>query len=151
MFLLIKKLNENYQQDNIILLLVYLSSCKGKLLFTYRQIGKIVNVREILAKNLKENRQRLGITQAELAERASISTNFVAMIELKHKFPAPETLDRLAAALDVQLFELFTVPATAENTMERFRKIILDDLDHAIERAVDKAIDKRFKNGQMIR
>jgi len=109
-----------------------------------------VNVREILAKNLKENRQRLGITQAELAERASISTNFIAMIELKHKFPAPETLDRLATALGVQIFELFSIPASTENVMERFRKMILDDMDIAIERAVDKAIDKRFKKNKII-
>ena len=109
-----------------------------------------MNVREILAKNLKENRQRLGITQAELAERASISTNFIAMIELKHKFPAPETLDRLATALGVQIFELFSIPASTENVMERFRKMILDDMDIAIERAVDKAIDKRFKKNKII-
>ena len=105
-----------------------------------------MNIREILAKNLKENRQRLGITQAELAEMASISTNFVAMIELKHKFPAPETLDRLAVALGVQIFELFMIPVSTENIMERFRKMFLEDMDRAVERAVNKAMDKRFKN-----
>ena len=105
----------------------------------------MTNIREILAKNIRENRQKLGITQAELAERANISTNFVAMIELKHKFPAPETLDRIAAALSVETPELFASSASPEGALERLHKAILSDLDRAIDAAVDKAIDKRCK------
>jgi transcriptional regulator with XRE-family HTH domain len=108
----------------------------------------MANTREILAKNLKENRKKLGLTQAELAEKADISTNFVAMIELKHKFPAPETLDRLATALDLQVPDLFIGQASQEDTLERFHRAFLNDLDQAIERAVDKAIDKRCKDGK---
>ncbi|MDR0474422.1 MAG: helix-turn-helix transcriptional regulator [Treponema sp.] len=108
----------------------------------------MANTREILAKNLKENRQRLGLTQSELAEKANISTNFVAMIELKHKFPAPETLDRLAAALGLQVPELFVTQAVPEDIAEKFHHAILDNLDQAIERAIDKAIDKRCKNNK---
>jgi transcriptional regulator with XRE-family HTH domain len=109
----------------------------------------MAKTREILAKNLKENRQKCGLTQAELAEKAGISTNFVAMIELKHKFPAPETLDRLATALNVQVPELFVVQASQEDTIEKFYHAILGDLDQSIERAIDKAIDKRCKNDQI--
>ena len=105
----------------------------------------MANIRETLAKNLKECRQKLGITQSELAEQANISTNFIAMIELKHKFPAPETLDRIAAALGIESHELFTVQTTPENAIEKLHQAILSDLDRAIEEAVDKAIDKKYK------
>jgi transcriptional regulator with XRE-family HTH domain len=108
----------------------------------------MANTREILAKNLKENRQKLGFTQAELAEKAEISTNFVAMIELKHKFPAPETLDRLAAALGLQVPELFFFFFSPEEAIEKFHYAILDNLDQAVEKALDKAIDKRCKNNK---
>ena len=47
----------------------------------------MTNVKEILARNLKENRRRLGITQPELAERAGMSTQYLAMIEIARKFP----------------------------------------------------------------
>ena len=105
----------------------------------------MANIREILAKNMRENRQKLGITQSELAERANISTNFVAMIELMHKFPAPETLEHIAAALGLETHELFSTPVSPESTLKKLRQEILNDLDNAIEKAVDKAIEKRKK------
>jgi len=113
-----------------------------------------MNIREILSKNLRENRLKLGLTQAELAERAGISTNFVAMIELKHKFPTPETLDRLSNALDINTHELFTTSGSPENILkklhndilvdlEKFQQKIMNDLDQSIDRAVEKALNKR--------
>jgi transcriptional regulator with XRE-family HTH domain len=114
----------------------------------------MMTIREILSKNLKENRQKLGLTQSELAEKAGISTNFVAMIELKHKFPTPETLDRLSKALDIKSYELFTTSASPESVlkklhkdilidMEKFHQELLNDLDGVIEKAVDKALKKK--------
>jgi len=113
-----------------------------------------MTIREILSKNLKENRQKIGLTQSELAERAGISTNFVAMIELKHKFPTPETLDRLSAALNVKTYELFITPASPDIIlkklhedilleMKEFHKKTLDDLTQTIERAVNKALKNK--------
>jgi transcriptional regulator with XRE-family HTH domain len=113
----------------------------------------MMTIREILSKNLKENRHKLGITQAELAERAGISTNFVAMIELKHKFPTPETLDRLSAALDINTYELFATSVSPDSVlkklhediladMENFHQKILNDLDRTVDRAVAKALKK---------
>ena len=113
-----------------------------------------MTIREILSKNLKENRQRLSLTQSELAERAGISTNFVAMIELKHKFPTPETLDRLSTALDIKTYELFTTSVSQDSVlkklhedilinMEKFHQEILKDLDRIIDKAVDKALKKK--------
>ncbi|MDR0322728.1 MAG: helix-turn-helix transcriptional regulator [Treponema sp.] len=114
----------------------------------------MMTIREILSRNLKENRQKLGLTQSELAERAGISTNFVAMIELKHKFPTPETLDRLSTALDINTYELFITSASPDSVlkrlhedilvdMEKFHKKILGELDHTIDKAVDKALKKK--------
>jgi transcriptional regulator with XRE-family HTH domain len=54
-----------------------------------------LTVKELLAQNLKENRRRLGITQPELAERAGMSTQYLAMIEIARKFPTADMLERL--------------------------------------------------------
>ncbi|MCL1928338.1 MAG: helix-turn-helix transcriptional regulator [Treponema sp.] len=113
-----------------------------------------MNIREILSKNLKENRQKLGITQAELAERAGISTNFVAMIELKHKFPTPETLDQLSTALDIDTYELFTTSASPDSIlrklhndiladMKQFHQKVIHDLNITVDNAVEKALKKQ--------
>jgi transcriptional regulator with XRE-family HTH domain len=103
------------------------------------------NIREILAQNMKAYRQRLRITQPELAERANISTNFIGMIEQKRKFPAPEVLDRLATALEIETTELFTTSVSPKNELEKLHKEILADLDRAIGEAVSKAIKEHCK------
>jgi len=103
----------------------------------------MAKIREILAQNMKKYRQKLGITQPELAERINISTNFVGMIEQKRKFPAPEMLDRIAIALEIETFELFTTSASPQTELKKLHKEILADLDRAIVEAVEKAIKKQ--------
>ena len=109
---------------------------------------KMANIREILSKNMRENRQKLGITQSELAERANISTNFVAMIELMHKFPAPETLERIAAALGIETTELFATPVSPESALEKLHQAILDDVEKIIEKTVDVAINRKNRRAK---
>ena len=103
----------------------------------------MANIREILALNLKRHRQKLGITQPELAERAGLSTHYLAMIETVRKFPTADVLDRLAAALCIESSELFSTPVSPERAMEHLQQAILDNLNQAIESALDKAIEKR--------
>jgi len=103
-------------------------------------------IREILAQNMKACRQRLGITQPELAERANISTNFVGMIEQKRKFPAPEILERIAIALEIETSELFTTSASPQAELKKLHKEILADLDRAIGEAIGKAIKEQCFN-----
>ena len=105
----------------------------------------MAKIREILAENMKMHRQKLGITQPELAERANISTNFIGMIEQKRKFPAPEMLDRIAKALEIETFELFSTSASPQAELRNLHKEILTDLDRIISEAVGKAIKEQLK------
>jgi len=105
----------------------------------------MVKIREILAQNIKMYRQKLGITQQELAERAHISINFIGMIEQKRKFPAPEMLDRIAAALEIETPELFATSASPQAELKKLHKEILTDLDRAISEAVSKAINEKIQ------
>ena len=97
-------------------------------------------IREVLAQNMKIHRQKRGITQPELAERANISTNFIGMIEQKRKFPTPEVLDKIALALEIETIELFAVQASPEAELKKLHKEILADLDRAIGEAVGKVL-----------
>jgi transcriptional regulator with XRE-family HTH domain len=105
----------------------------------------MAKIREILAENIKEYRRKIGITQAELAERSNISTNFMGMVEQKRKFPAPEVLDRIAAALEIDTSELFITSASPQAELKKLHKAILADLNQAIGDAVDKAITDKFQ------
>jgi len=102
-------------------------------------------IRAILADNIKKFRQKLCITQSELAERAAISTNFIGMIEQKRKFPGPEMLEKIAAALKVETPELFSAYISPTAELEKLHKAILADLDRAISAAVCKALKENGK------
>jgi transcriptional regulator with XRE-family HTH domain len=111
-----------------------------------KQTEKTDGIREVLAKNLKENRRKLGITQPALAERANLSTHYLAMIEVARKFPTADVLERLANALGIAPYELFSVSSTPEEAMEKLQQTILGNLDKAIENAVDKSIQKALNS-----
>jgi transcriptional regulator with XRE-family HTH domain len=104
------------------------------------------NIRDILAGNIKENRRKCGFSQEKLAEKAGISTPFVAMIEVSRKFPTPDVLDRIAGALNIKTYQLFAVPASPEEAMKRLHESIVKDIERvvveAVERVVPAAIQK---------
>jgi len=109
----------------------------------------VANIKEILARNLKDHRKRLGITQSELAERAGLSTQYLGMIEIARNFPTADVLERLAAALGINSNELFSVSDSPEIAMEQLQMAILGkldqklvDFDQVIECAVKKAIEE---------
>jgi transcriptional regulator with XRE-family HTH domain len=55
---------------------------------------------------MKERRKFLGISQAELAERAGISVGYVGELEIGRKGPTLETVELLAEALRTQPYRL---------------------------------------------
>ena len=67
-------------------------------------------VRDILAGNIKRLRENRRLSQADLAFEAGISIPFLSDIERGNKWPSPETVAKIASALQIALFELF-IPA----------------------------------------
>ena len=107
------------------------------------------NIRDILAINIKENRRKCGFSQEKLAEKAGISTPFLAMIEVSRKFPTPDVLDRLAGALNIKTYQLFAVPPSPGDAMERLHQSIVQNIDKVVAEAVEKALaDKHEKYDQ---
>ncbi len=65
-------------------------------------------VYEIVSKNIKKQRQLKGLTQEQLAQKMSYSTQFISNIESKnHQTFSLGTLWRLALVLDIDIAELF--------------------------------------------
>jgi transcriptional regulator with XRE-family HTH domain len=86
---------------------------------------------------MKERRRVLDITQANLAERVGTSTHYIGQIELKNKFPSPEMLERIAAALEIDSPQLFSMDTFTDEAIKRFQEGILADVGTAIVQAVD--------------
>ena len=105
----------------------------------------MANLRDILANNLRENRRKCGVSQAQLAEKAGISTQFIAMIELSRQFPSPEVLEKIAFALDVESHELFTVSSFSESSMERLHKDLIKEMRQVMVEVLEKALSDKHK------
>lgn len=69
-----------------------------------------------VARNISTRRRALGITQEELAERAGLSTNYIARLEIAMNAPSLPALSRLADALQVDVGALVTTGRTFTHT-----------------------------------
>jgi transcriptional regulator with XRE-family HTH domain len=59
-----------------------------------------------LAANLRAARARLGISQEELADRASLNRTFVGSVERRERNISLDNIERLAVALGMDVVEL---------------------------------------------
>jgi len=66
----------------------------------------VTELRRNLARSMKRRRAALAISQAQLAERAGLSTGYVGELEMGSKDPSMETLSRIASALEIQPYRL---------------------------------------------
>lgn len=72
------------------------------------------NLRYILGLKLKQLRLKKGLTLKQLAERTNLSISFLSEIEKGKKYPKPEKIMHLAAALDVPFDELVSLKVDQE-------------------------------------
>jgi transcriptional regulator with XRE-family HTH domain len=101
----------------------------------------MTSIRDILAGNIKDNRRKCGFSQERLAERAGLSPQYIAMIELSRKFPTPDVLDRIAGALNIKTYELFAVEPSPEETINRLRQDIKSDMKQLFDEYIGKTRD----------
>jgi transcriptional regulator with XRE-family HTH domain len=67
-----------------------------------------MKLRRTVARNLRRLRQRRGLSQEELADRAGLNRNYVGMIEREENAPTVDALEQIAKALDINAVELFS-------------------------------------------
>jgi transcriptional regulator with XRE-family HTH domain len=106
-------------------------------------------IKEVLARNLKMNRLKLGLTQEKLSEKAKISTHYLAMIELAKKFPSANMLERLATALEVEPHELFYMPSIAENALVRLQETVSANIEQIVADAIEKTLAESIKTNRL--
>lgn len=60
-----------------------------------------------LGTRIREERKRAGLTQEKLAEKVDLSVDYIGYIERGKQAPYLKTLERIAKALRVEVYELF--------------------------------------------
>jgi transcriptional regulator with XRE-family HTH domain len=69
-----------------------------------------MDIREILARNLRKLRQARGISQEELAHRAEIDRTYISALERSVYAASIDVLDRIARVLNVEASDLLKRP-----------------------------------------
>jgi transcriptional regulator with XRE-family HTH domain len=90
---------------------------------------------------MKVQRKILGISQAQLAEKVDTSTHYIGMIESEKKFPTPEMLERIAAALAIDapaLFSTKSYPTPEPGTMAEFQEQLINDITQVLTYRIGK-------------
>jgi len=88
----------------------------------------MTDIRSLLSNNIKRRREFLEISQASLAEKVEVSTDYISQIERKRKFPSPEILERIASALEFDTPELFSVAPFPPEAIKEFQEGVKADI-----------------------
>lgn len=78
----------------------------------------LMEIREVLALNLKALRQARGISQEELAHRADLDRTYVSSLERRIYAASIDVVDRLAKVLEVDAYELLKKPTQRQQDRE---------------------------------
>lgn len=71
-------------------------------------------------------RKQNNLTQASLAEKAKISNEFISAVERGTKLPSLDVLERIAAALKVEIKDLFNFDRTSFRRLEPMPRDVRD-------------------------
>ena len=109
--------------------------------------------RDLLSKNIKRYRERLGFSQLDLSLELGISTTFLSDIETCQKWVSPKTLSKIAKVLKIEVYELFkpdieddsevSVDIAAE--LVRYLNTVDDTLIKQIVHTIQPTIEKTIK------
>ncbi len=79
-----------------------------------------MDIREVLALNLRKLRRARGLSQEELAHRAKIDRTYISSLERSVYAAGIDVVDRLARVLGVEAADLLTRP-TGDNERKKGR------------------------------
>jgi len=105
---------------------------------------KPLEIRLILAKNLKEHRKKLGYSQDKFAEISGLSIQTINDIEGGRKWISDKTITKLSAALHIECYQLLVPDFTSQNKKEITSPKRLLELMKKLKKSAVSQIDAHF-------
>ena len=99
----------------------------------------------IFIKNLKEFRKKCGFTQAQLAEKVNVTSHYIGMLEMGRNFPATDLIERIAKALNIEMYELFVESHSPTKELEKLRHDIMIEIKKTITETVIETVREAFE------
>lgn len=88
-----------------------------------------MQTKELLGLKIKELRKQKKLTQEKLAELLNLDIGYISKLEVGRNFPTIGTLEKIANALDVELYELFQFSTPKELNFKTEIANIYDNLN----------------------
>jgi len=104
-------------------------------------VEAIVDVKALLALNIRIIRKKWGFSQEKLAEASNLSAQSISDIEGCRTWVSSNALERIAKALDVDIYQLF-IPSVKINGYET--ETILYNRLMRLRNSMKEDIDKRL-------
>ncbi len=98
-----------------------------------------MEIREVLATNLRRARNTAGLSQEELAHRAGVDRTYISALERCRYAAGVEVLDRIARELGIEAADLLRRP---ENDGGWQKPVSGTELTDVVEKADDEATDQ---------
>ncbi|BFH23872.1 helix-turn-helix domain-containing protein [Paenibacillus melissococcoides] len=83
-----------------------------------------------LGKNIRNFRKNKGMTQFDLAEKTKLSRSYIADVERDRYNPSVDTLQLIASALDVKVYELLGEEVQETRQEEDWTPEELKEIEH---------------------
>ena len=101
--------------------------------------------RELLSRNIKRFRNRLGLSQLHLALELEISATFLSDIETGKKWVSAQTLSQIAQTLKIEVYELFKPEKNIRDDVSAAVAKYLDDVDETLIKSIEEAVRPAVK------
>jgi len=106
--------------------------------------AKTPEIRLILSKNLKSQRNKLGLSQEKFAEIAGLSVQTINDIEGGRRWVSDKSITKLSTALNVECYQLLIPNFFNQNRKETSPTQNLMKLKEKMHKGVDTLIDAQF-------
>ena len=95
---------------------------------------------------MKYYRKQKGFRQIDLALEINKGYNYINSIENEKYFPSPETIEQIAAVLEVEPMKLFNREEPQSSATEENLKIKLDSIENQLKKEIVSKIEAIFKS-----
>jgi len=109
-----------------------------------KQPSGFPEIRSILAKNLKEQRKNMGLSQERFAEISGLSIQTINDIEGGRKWVSDKTMTKLSNALNLECYQLLLPKLEVQHKKESRSTQQLLDLMKTLKKNVDTQIISNF-------
>lgn len=103
------------------------------------------NRAEEIGRYIREERKKKGLTQAIVAQKAGIAVNSLRLYEAGKRFPNVEQLQRIANAIDIDVFSLMDFDMATEAMLDRMNdrtRYLLAAFDQLNDEGQGKAVER---------